>query len=279
MASAPRFLVTRSPAKAQALVGELLTLMPDAKVDCAPLQQAVYLAPQEIEPADFAAAWVTFSSANGVAGLARWAADAGLGSDAGTPLGQLLAPVKVASVGAATTQALARHGVAVDFQPSVSDAAHLAGELPLAEIKTVVSILGATSRPQLVRELTDRGASVRAVEIYDMADYPADSPLVAEEQPVGTVALSLDEARRHLSDYTAIAATAPSLLKKLVAGLAPHTVPPVVAIGATTAATARELGLRVSVSASPGPGDLARALYEQLRSPSAEGPLPGQPPS
>ncbi|WP_188358948.1 uroporphyrinogen-III synthase [Rothia aerolata] len=265
--------MTRSPTKAQALVGELLTLLPDAKVDCAPLQQAVYLAPQEIEPADFAAAWVTFSSANGVAGLACWA------ESRGTTLVRLLAPAKVASVGSATADALARHGVAVDFQPSVSDAAHLARELPLAETKTVVSILGATARPHLVRDLRARGAQVATAVVYDMADYPADSPLVAEEQPAGTVALSLEEARRHLTDYTAIAATAPSLLKKLVAGLPPHTLPPVVAIGATTAATARELGLRVGVSASPGPGDLARALYEQLRSPSAEGPLPGQPPS
>ena len=65
-----------------------------------------------------------------------------------------------------------------------------------------------------------------------------------------------------------IIATAPSRLKELVGENSnPERIPPVAAIGSTTARMCEELGLRHRTAASPTPEALALATVELLRSP------------
>ena len=64
-----------------------------------------------------------------------------------------------------------------------------------------------------------------------------------------------------------IVATAPSRLKELVGeNPNPARIPPVAAIGSTTARTCEELGLRHRTAASPTPEALALAAIELLHS-------------
>ena len=84
--------------------------------------------------------------------------------------------------------------------------------------------------------------------------------------------LSLSAARALLRGADApnpdvIVATAPSRLHALLDGapaLEPESVPPVVAIGATTASACRALNLRHVQADSPSPRDLARAAVSLI---------------
>lgn len=233
-------------------------------------------------------AWVSFTSAHTVRACAElWGEDFARAVHAGG--------ARIACVGAATARAVrAQLGLDADFQPSVQSAAGMLAELegPAAgsvstdsaaagavssepastEPAAVLVLEGSNARPTLREGLKNLGWSVTARVLYDMV--PAERVEPGE--------LSLSAARALLWGSTAegsmpeppapdvLVATAPSRLHALLDGapaLGPESVPPVVAIGATTASACRALNLRHVQADSPSPRDLARAAVSLMQVP------------
>ena len=218
-------------------------------------------------------AWVSFTSAHTVRACAElWGEDFARAVHSGG--------ARIACVGAATARAVrAQLGLDADFQPSVQSAAGMLAEFegPAAgavstysaaagpastEPATVLVLEGSNARPTLREGLKNLGWSVTARVLYDMV--PAERVVPGE--------LSLSAARALLRGADApnpdvIVATAPSRLHALLDGapaLGPESVPPVVAIGATTASACRALNLRHVQADSPSPRDLARAAVSLI---------------
>ena len=208
-------------------------------------------------------AWVSFTSAHTVRACAElWGEDFARACASGG--------VRIACVGAATARAVrAQLGLDADFQPSVQSAAGMLAELgqpatePVSTVPAAVLVLeGSNARPTLREGLKNLGWSVTARVLYDMV--PAERVEPGE--------LSLSAARALLQSADApnpdvIVATAPSRLHALLDGapaLGPESVPPVVAIGATTASACRALNLRHVQADSPSPRDLARAAVSLI---------------
>ena len=190
--------------------------------------------------------------------------------------------VRVACVGAATARAVhAQLGLDTDFQPQVQSAAGMLAEFerpvpadPAADAAAtdsaaVLVLEGSNARPILREGLKNLGWDSHRCVLYDIV--PAEQVESGE--------LSLDTARA-LVQGTAVDApdpetpapdvlvvTAPSRLHALLDGapaLGPESVPPVVAIGASTASVCRALNLRYVQADSPSPQDLARAAVSLL---------------
>ena len=218
-------------------------------------------------------AWVSFTSAHTVRACAElWGEDFTRAVHSGG--------ARIACVGAATARAVrAQLGLDADFQPSVQSAAGMLAELegpaagavstdsaaagPVSTDPAAVLVLeGSNARPTLREGLKNLGWSVTARVLYDMV--PAERVEPGE--------LSLSAARALLQGADApnpdvIVATAPSRLHALLDGapaLGPESVPPVVAIGATTASACRALNLRYVQADSPSPQDLARAAVSLM---------------
>ncbi len=259
-------LLTRSAAQgaafARALAEECTQNgLGEPRVLFAPLQQA-----RTVEPgADHAAAlealasghyaWVSFTSANTVRACAElWGAEFARACASGG--------VRIACVGAATARAVhAQLGLGTDFQPQVQSAAGMLAEFekPATEPAAVLVLEGSNARPTLREGLKDLGWDSHRCVLYDMV--PAEQVAPGE--------LSLAAARALVQGSTVdvpapdvLVVTAPSRLHALLDGtpaLPPESVPPVVAIGASTASACRALNLRYVQADSPSPQDLARA--------------------
>ena len=225
-------------------------------------------------------AWVSFTSAHTVRACAElWGEDFTRAVHSGGAC--------IACVGAATARTVrAQLGLDADFQPSVQSAAGMLAEFegPAAgavstdsaaagpdstKPAAVLVLEGSNARPTLREGLKNLGWSVTARVLYDMV--PAERVEPGE--------LSLAAARALLRGSTAegsmpeppapdvIVATAPSRLHALLDGapaLEPESVPPVVAIGATTASACHALNLRHVQADSPSPRDLARAAVSLI---------------
>lgn len=264
-------LLTRSAAQGAAFARALAEEsaqngLGECRVLFAPLQQARTVEPGAEHAAALEAlasghyAWVSFTSANTVRACAElWGEDFARAVHTGG--------VRVACVGAATARAVrAQLGLDADFQPQVQSAAGMLAEFgqpvtePVSTVPAAVLVLeGSNARPTLREGLKDLGWSVTARVLYDMV--PAEQVAPGE--------LSLSAARALVQGSTVdepapdvIVVTAPSRLHALLDGapaLGPESVPPVVAIGASTASACRALNLRHVQADSPSPQDLARA--------------------
>ena len=269
-------LLTRSAAQcaafARALAEESVqNELGEPRVLFAPLQQA-----RTVEPgADHAAAlealasghyaWVSFTSANTVRACAElW----------GTEFARACASggVRIACVGAATTRAVhTQLGLGTDFQPQVQSAVGMLAEFeqPTTEPAAVLVLEGSNARPTLRDGLKNLGWDSHRCVLYDMVP--------AEQVEPGELSLSAARAlvQGNTSEASApetpapdvLVVTAPSRLHALLDGapaLPPESVPPVVAIGASTASACRALNLRHVQADSPSPQDLARAAVSLL---------------
>ena len=269
-------LLTRSAAQgaafARALTEECAQNgLGEPRVLFAPLQQARTVEPGEDHAAALEAlasgqyAWVSFTSANTVRACAElWGAEFARACASGG--------VRIACVGAATARAVhTQLGLGTDFQPQVQSAVGMLAEFgqpatePVSTVPAAVLVLeGSNARPTLREGLKDLGWDSHRCVLYDMVP--------AEQVAPGELSLS---AARVLVQGNAIdapspdviVATAPSRLHALLDGapaLPPEAVPPVVAIGASTASACRALNLRHVQADSPSPQDLARAAVSLL---------------
>lgn len=233
----------------------------EPRVLFAPLQQARTVKPGADHAAALEAlasghyAWVSFTSANTVRACAElWGAEFARACASGG--------VRIACVGAATARAVhTQLGLDTDFQPQVQSAAGMLAEFekPATEPAAVLVLEGSNARPTLREGLKDLGWDSHRCVLYDMV--PAEQVAPGE--------LSLAAARALVQGSTVdvpapdvLVVTAPSRLHALLDGapaLTPEAVPPVVAIGASTASACRALNLRYVQADSPSPQDLARA--------------------
>lgn len=290
-ADAPRtVLLTRSAAQGAAFARALAEEsaqngLGETRVLFAPLQQA-----RTVEPdADHAAAlealasghyaWVSFTSANTVRACAElWGAEFARACASGG--------VRIACVGAATARAVhTQLGLGTDFQPQVQSAVGMLAEFgrpapvdPAADSAAtdsaaVLVLEGSNARPTLREGLKDLGWDSHRCVLYDMVPAeqvaPGELSLAAARALVQGTAADAADPETPDPEITApetpapdvLVVTAPSRLHALLDGapaLPPESVPPVVAIGASTASACRALNLRYVQADSPSPQDLAR---------------------
>ena len=269
-------LLTRSAAQGAAFARALAEEstqngLGEPRVLFAPLQQACTVEPGEEHAAALEAlasghyAWVSFTSANTVRACAElWGAEFARACASGG--------VRIACVGAATARAVhAQLGLGTDFQPQVQSAAGMLAEFekPATDPAAVLVLEGSNARPTLREGLKNLGWDSRRCVLYDMV--PAEQVAPGE--------LSLSTARALVQGSTVdvpapdvLVVTAPSRLHALLDGapaltpeaVPPESVPPVVAIGASTASACRALNLRYVQADSPSPQDLACAAVSLI---------------
>lgn len=274
-------LLTRSAAQgaafARALAEECAqNSVGECRVLFAPLQQARTVPSTEelrgilalLESGSYT--WVSFTSAHTVRACAElWGENFARAVHTGE--------VRIACVGAATARAVrAQLGLDADFQPSVQSAAGMLAEFegPAAcpvstdsvatEPAAVLVLEGSNARPTLREGLKNLGWSVTSRVLYDMVPAeqvePGELSLAAARALVQGNAVDAPDSETPAPDVLVV--TAPSRLHALLDGapaIVPEVVPPVVAIGASTASACRALNLRYVQADSPSPQDLARA--------------------
>lgn len=271
-ADVPRaVLLTRSAAQgaafARALTEECAQNgLGEPRVLFAPLQQARTVEPGEEHAAALEAlasghyAWVSFTSANTVRACAElWGAEFARACASGG--------VRIACVGAATARAVhTQLGLGTDFQPQVQSAVGMLAEFekPATEPAAVLVLEGSNARPTLREGLKNLGWDSHRCVLYDMVPAeqvaPGELSLAAARSLVQGNAVDAHAPETPAPDVLVV--TAPSRLHALLDGaptLTPEAVPPVVAIGASTASACRALNLRYVQADSPSPQDLARA--------------------
>lgn len=284
-------LLTRSAAQgaafARALAEECTQNgLGECRVLFAPLQQARTVKPGADHAAALEAlasghyAWVSFTSANTVRACAElWGAEFARACASGG--------VRIACVGAATARAVhTQLGLGTDFQPQVQSAVGMLAEFgrpapvdsaadsAATDSAAVLVLEGSNARPTLREGLKNLGWDSHRCVLYDMV--PAEQVAPGELSLAAARALVQGNAVDAPAPETpapetpapdALVVTAPSRLHALLDGTPalspeagpPESVPPVVAIGASTASACRTLNLRHVQADSPSPQDLARA--------------------
>lgn len=276
-ADVPRtVLLTRSAAQgaafARALAEECAQNgLGEYRVLFAPLQQARTVEPGTEHAAALEAlasgryAWVSFTSANTVRACAElWGAEFARACASGG--------VHIACVGAATARAVhAQLGLGTDFQPQVQSAAGMLAEFekPATEPAAVLVMEGSNARPTLREGLKNLGWDSHRCVLYDMvpAEQVAPGELSLSTARALVQGNAVDATNPETPAPDVLVVTAPSRLHALLDGapaltpeaVPPESVPPVVAIGASTASACRALNLRYVQADSPSPQDLARA--------------------
>lgn len=243
----------------------------EPRVLFAPLQQACTVKPDADHAAALEAlasghyAWVSFTSANTVRTCAElWGAEFAPACASGG--------VRIACVGTATARAVhTQLGLNTDFQPQVQSAAGMLAEFekPATEPAAVLVLEGSNARPTLREGLKNLGWDSHRCVLYDMVPAeqvaPGELSLSAARALVQGNAVDAADPETPAPEIPApdvLVVTAPSRLHALLDGapaLAPEAVPPVVAIGVSTASACRALNLRYVQADSPSPQDLARA--------------------
>lgn len=243
----------------------------EPRVLFAPLQQACTVKPDADHAAALEAlasghyAWVSFTSANTVRTCAElWGAEFAPACASGG--------VRIACVGTATARAVhTQLGLNTDFQPQVQSAAGMLAEFekPATEPAAVLVLEGSNARPTLREGLKNLGWDSHRCVLYDMV--PAEQVAPGELSLSAARALvqgnAADAPAPETSAPDVLVVTAPSRLHALLDGapaLPPESVPPVVAIGASTASVCRALNLRYVQADSPSPQDLARAAVSLM---------------
>ena len=189
--------------------------------------------------------WLVVTSASAVKPLTDAAGNLGLAFP------DALGGARVAAVGATTAAALRAAGITVDRVATQASAEGLLDDWPLPDAPAgrppqVLLPHGNLARPALADRLQDRGWSVRTVVAYRITPVRPPPRVVASW-------------RR--GDYAGVILTSSSAARQLVATLGqPPRGMKICCIGKTTAATARELGLSVSVADDPSPRGLVQAL-------------------
>ena len=269
-------LLTRSAAQGAAFARALAEEsaqngLGECRVLFAPLQQARTVEPDADHTAVLEAlasghyAWVSFTSANTVRTCAElWGAEFARACASGG--------ARIACVGAATARAVhTQLGLDTDFQPQVQSAAGMLAEFekPATEPAAVLVLEGSNARPTLREGLKNLGWDSHRCVLYDMvpAEQVAPGELSLSTARALVQGNAVDATNPETPAPDVLVVTAPSRLHALLDGapaltpeaVPPESVPPVVAIGASTASACRALNLRHVQADSPSPQDLARA--------------------
>jgi uroporphyrinogen III methyltransferase/synthase len=249
-----RVLVTRSREQASALSQRLRELGAE------PLEYpAIAIAqPKDIAPLDEAIArlptydWLIFTSANGVRSLVDRMSEKRLDM-------QALARLKIAAIGPATAQALARYGLRVDYLPEVYTSEEIAAGIGDVAGQRILLPRATRAPKQLAQALRGKGAVVDEVAAYRTLAVGAPDELKAllADGQIDIVTFTSSSTVRNLAASLQGLTPADVLSRCLVA-----------CIGPVTARTAARLGIRVDVVAKEHtiPG-LVEAIVAALRQP------------
>jgi len=249
-----RVLVTRSREQASALSQQLRELGAE------PLEYpAIEIAPpKDIAPLDEAIArlptydCLIFTSANGVDAFVTRMSEKGMDM-------QALARLKIAAIGPATAQALAGHGLRVDYLPEVYTSEEIAAGIGDVSGQRILLPRVERAPKQLAQALRGKGAVVDEVAAYRTLAVGAP-----------------DELKALLADgqIDIVTFTSSSTVRNLAAGLQGPTPAEVLSrclvacIGPVTARTAARLGIRVDVVAREHTiAGLVEAIVAALRQP------------
>jgi len=186
---------------------------------------------------------VCLTSPNGVALLFEALAEHGRDARA-------LAAATVAAIGPGTAAALAEHGIEADVVPERFVAEALAAALEGVEVKgrRVLVARAAEARDVLPEALSERGAEVDVVPLYETVREEPQESAVAAAQDADYVTFTSSSTVRNLSE--ALGERMPGEAR-------------IVSIGPVTSAAAREAGLEVAVEAKRHDVDgLLEALLE-----------------
>ncbi len=247
-AAPPRVLVTRAAGQAAELMSALRASglepvsVPAIEVEFADPGAGLTAALRRMD----GYAWVVVTSGNGARAIVEAAEVAGLG----------LGRVRWAAIGRATTGRLNANGLEVSFQPSRSDGAALAGELPIGHDDHVLVVRGDLADGELAAALRRRGATVDDVVAYRTREAPDTSRALLRQAmaagPLDGVVLTSGSTARGL------AALARS------EGLDVVSIP-AICIGPETATAARSAGFTtIAVSTEPGAAALASTAAQAL---------------
>lgn len=189
--------------------------------------------------------WVAVTSASAVKPLVEAAGNLGL------ELPEALSHARVGAVGNATAAALRAVGVRVDLIATTRSAEGLLKDWPRPQDypdrpARVLLPHGDLAEPTLAQGLREAGWAVRTVIAYRTVPVAPPPRVVAAWER---------------GEYGGVVLTSSSMVRQLVATLGrPHDGVTICCIGKTTAATARELGLQVTVAREPSPSGLVAAL-------------------
>ncbi|MGI9952947.1 uroporphyrinogen-III C-methyltransferase [Moorellaceae bacterium AZ2] len=194
--------------------------------DWAALDQAVGLA----ETFD----WIIFTSANGVRYF--WERLLAQGKDA-----RRLAGVRIAAIGPATAGALARRGIAADYQPGEYVAEAIGRDLgPQVKGRRVLLPRADIARPALAEDLRKWGADVTEVAAYRTVKAPVDGEGVRNLLAAGKISAVTFTSASTVRNFLEILGPGADRLLSRTA---------IACIGPTTSAEVRQAGLPVSIEA------------------------------
>jgi len=256
-------LVARAPARAAGLAARLrgtgLEVVVAPVIERAPADDLAPLDAAVRGLARGAYVWAVVTSVNAVDALADAAARTGT-SLAGTP-------ARWATIGPATTRALAAAGVTTDLvPPEDATAAGLVAAFPDPavtdpETPAVLLPLGDLARPTLDDGLADRGWAPHVVTAYRTVRHALPADVVERARAGG---------------FDVVVVSSGSVAREIAAQAGTGT--PVVAIGTPSADAAREAGLRVAaVAAHPTDDALAHAVEQALSELALSGLAPSEP--
>ena len=229
--SGRRILVTRPRAQAADLCDKLAALGAEPilfpTIEIAPLEDR---APLDRAIAGLSSyAWIIFTSVNGV--TAFWERLTTAGEDE-----HALAAIRIAAIGPATAQALEQRGIHARFVPGEYVAEAIVDGIGDVRGQRILLPRADIAREALAVELAQRGAVVDEIAAYRTVPAVPDPDRLAElRRGVDAITFTSSSTVRN---FVALAGQAPIVPDTLVA-----------CIGPITAQTARELGLRVDLTA------------------------------
>jgi uroporphyrinogen-III synthase len=270
-----KVLITRSPDRARALARALAAagaeplLLPLIDFERAADQEALGESLAAMAAGSFD--WLVVSSITTVRALKAKASEQGKELSALLPAG-----VRVATIGPSSRRILEAEGIPVDLAPDGSQSAAGLLEVWPAGSGRVLLPQADIADSLLSDGLAAKGADVAVVTAYRTVDYPArpeqrlDTDLakaaawavtgedgLAVLEPAGARSLIDD------GDLAAVVAASPSAARRIAATLLPLRDCRFIAIGRSTAAEARALGLPVAATAKePTPDGIVAALAE-----------------
>ncbi len=202
-----------------------------------------------IEPIDFtlpdltAYTWLVFTSANGVACVARHLGVTGRDARA-------VAPVKIAAIGPGTADALRHFGIHADLVPARFVAEGLLDEFAPGTGRVLLA-RAEVARDVLPEGLAQKGYAVDVLAVYRTVMAAPDATALARVRD-GVDAITFTSSSTVTNFCDAV-------------GVSPESQPLVVSIGPVTSETARARGLRVDAEADPHTIDgLVTALVHAL---------------
>lgn len=243
----PRVLVTRATGQTDQLIaaldaaGVVAVPVPTIDVELAPGGGALDEAIQGVG----SYAWVVVTSTNGALAVLRAAERVFVPFEA----------TRWAVIGNATREVLEREGVDVAFQPSLSTAAGLASELPVAPRDRVLLVRGNLADDRAPAILGRRGAVVRDVLGYTTVEAPASSVGLLAEAFAGPLEIALFTSGSTVRGLVGLADLEAIDVRRL----------PAVCIGRETATEAARLGFDVvAVASAPDTQSLAHTAARAI---------------